>query len=106
MSAVVAFTGDEPWFTNSRSWSIILDFAMSGMDGPTRDEYEWYLDTVGLDFESVPPTKRAEVSTWFSAVIRDLRDNHSAEHGWATDDDHRHFQELIDKLQREAGTPH
>lgn len=70
MAADVVFTAEDPWYTNSESWYGILEFAMSGLEGPAREEYARYaVAPLGIDFTSLPDDKSAEVARWLSGTV-------------------------------------
>jgi hypothetical protein len=101
MSAIVVFSEGEPWFTNSHTWSIILDCAMQGLDSIRRDEYEWYIDGVGLDFTSLSREKSVEVASWFIPIIDQFQGDLGVEHGWGNEPDRAHFRDLANRLLKE-----
>jgi hypothetical protein len=99
MSAVVSFGGGEVWFTNSRAWGLILEEGMGRLDAKTRDEFEWYADSIGIDFTEIESDKRAGVAAWLLGVIDDLRGELGASFGWNTEEDKVHFDQLSELLR-------
>lgn len=99
MSAVVSFGGGEVWFTNSRAWGLILEEGMGRLDAKTRDEFEWYADSVGIDFAGIEDSKRAGVAAWLLGVIDDMRGELGASLGWNTEKDRVHFDQLAELLR-------
>jgi hypothetical protein len=70
MAADVVFTAEDPWYTNSGSWHGIVEFAMSGLEAPAREEYRQYaVAPLGIDFTCLPDDKSVEVARWLSAAI-------------------------------------
>jgi hypothetical protein len=70
MAADVVFTAEDPWYTNSQSWHGIVEFAMSGLAAPAREEYRQHVTApLGTDFTSLPDDKSVEVARWLSGAI-------------------------------------
>ena len=69
MAADVVFTAQSPWYTNSRSWNAITEYALRDLDEPARGEYQGYVDVLGVDFTFLPDAKAAELARWLSRVI-------------------------------------
>jgi hypothetical protein len=99
MSAIVVSDIDENWFTNSYSWSIILDLGMARLDAEKRDEYEWFANTIGMNFTSIDASKRREAAEWLLGVVDDLQGPLGAEYNWDTEKDRSHLAELSTMLR-------
>ena len=98
MAADVVFTAEDPWYTSSESWYGILEFAMSDLQPPTREEYKRYVSApLGIDFTSLPDDKSVEVARWFSGVIERML----AATTWENERSLAHMQELARKLHSE-----
>ena|SRR5581483_3894533 len=94
MSALVTSDEDEDWYTNSRTWSIILERAMAPLDMPARSEYERYANAIGIDFTLIEVSKRAQLASWLLAVIDDLQGPLASVYGWDTGRDRARLREL------------
>ncbi|MFE1958567.1 hypothetical protein [Streptomyces sp. NPDC059479] len=81
MSAIVAFSEGDPWFTNSHNWSVILRRAMDAVRPADRQSFDWFLNETGLDFPSVPPADRSSVARLMLGVIEELESEHTAQAG-------------------------
>jgi hypothetical protein len=98
MAADVVFTAEDPWYTSSESWYTILEFAMSDLQPPAREEYKRYVSApLGIDFTSLPDDKSVEVACWFTGVIERML----AEGMWESERSRAHMQELARKLHSE-----
>ena len=70
MAADVVFTAEDPWYTNSESWYGIVEFAMSDLEAPAREEYRGYvIAPLGIDFTCLPDDESVEVARWLSGAI-------------------------------------
>lgn len=105
MAADVVFTAEDPWYTSSESWYGILEYAMSDLEAPTREEYGRYVSApLGIDFTSLPDDKAAEVARWLGRIVESML----AAGTWESERSRAHMQELTRKLNselqvREAG---
>lgn len=99
MSATIKSDNGELWFTNSRAWSLILEEGMRRLDTETRDEYEWYADSVGIDFSEIQDDKRRAVARWLLGVVDDLKGELGVDLGWNNQGDHVHFDELSEMMR-------
>jgi hypothetical protein len=100
MAADVVFTDGKTWFTNSYTWNQILEHAMGGLSESLKDEYEWYVNVIGLDFTLVPDEKIAEIANWLAGVVEDLLRDPAPK--WTSDTDRRHMEDLAKRLRGEA----
>ncbi|KAB8187610.1 hypothetical protein [Microbispora catharanthi] len=90
------------WFTNSRTWSIILERAMRVVDQAKRTEYARHADKIGIDFTLIDAENRPEIAQWLLETIEALSGPEAAEHGWDTEADKSHLQDLAAMLRRMA----
>ena len=98
MAADVVFTAEDPWYTSSQSWYGIMEFAMSGLEAPAREEYRGYgVAPLGTGFTSLPADKAVEVARWLSGVIETML----AARTWADERSRARMQELARKLRAE-----
>jgi hypothetical protein len=99
MAADVVFSAEDPWYTNSESWYRILEFAMSDLAAPVKEEYERYVRApLGIDFTTMPDDKSAEVARWLSGVIERML----AARAWEDERSLAHLRELTRKLHSEV----
>lgn len=98
MAADVVFTTGEPWYTNSESWHRIAGFALSGLEGPSREEYARYVSAPpGIDFPSLPAGKPAEVARWLCRAVEAML----AVNTWEDTRSQTHVRELARRLHSE-----
>ncbi|GAA1999771.1 hypothetical protein [Catenulispora subtropica] len=102
MSAIVVSDEGDDWFTNSYTWSTILEIAFGAIEQEQRDRYRKYANTIGADFELMPEEVRPEIAGWLLAAIEDLLGPAGAEHGWDKPSDREHLGELAGMLRRMA----
>jgi hypothetical protein len=102
VSAIVTSDEDRNWFTNSLTWLTILEAAMESVEADKREEYEWYADSLGIDFTLIPPLKRVELARWLLPTIERFCGEEGVRHGWASDRDRAHLQDLADMLRHMA----
>jgi len=100
MAADVVFTEGKPWYTNSYSWDQITSHAMGVLSESLRNEYEYYIDVIGIDFTAMPDEKAVEVSAWLAGIIEGMLEDHEA--SWTGESDRRHVGDLIHRLREEA----
>jgi hypothetical protein len=98
MAADVVFTAEGPWYTSSKSWHEILEFAKGGPGAPVQEQYEQYVSApLGIDFTSLPDGKSVEVARWLSGVIERMLTSRM----WENERSLAHMQELTRKLRSE-----
>jgi hypothetical protein len=102
MSAIVTSPEDEDWYTNSRSWSIILDRAMRDLTSTERDEFVKHAGPIGVNFRFVDEPERPRVARWLLRAVEALAGPEAAEHDWATDANRSHLEEVAVMLRRIA----
>lgn len=99
MSALVTSDEDQDWYTNSRTWSIILEYAAAPLDAGTRSELEQYANTIGIDFTLIEVSKRSQLANWLLVAVNELQGPLAAQYGWDTDRDRSHLRELSKILE-------
>jgi len=102
MSAIVTSPEDEDWFTNSHSWSIIMDRARQEVEAGKHDEFDKHASTIGVNFRFIEPPQRPQVARWLLRAVEALAGPEAAEHGWATEANRAHLEELAVMLRRIA----
>jgi hypothetical protein len=100
MSAIVTSPEDEDWYTNSRSWSIILDHAMRELTPAEQDEFSKHAGPIGLNFRFVDEPQRPQVARWLLRAVEALSGPEAAGQGWADDSNRAHLNELAVMLRQ------
>lgn len=98
MAADVVFTTESPWYTNSYTWNMITEYAISSQGDPAGSDYQEYLDVLGIDFTFMPDDKAVKVAGWLSGVIERML---AEDEIGANEADRAHTQELVRKLHSE-----
>jgi hypothetical protein len=101
MSAVIVFTEGDPWFINSRNWSVILERAMAEVQPADRQSFDWFLNETGLDFPSVEPADRSSVARMMLSVMERLQVELSTQTEWDVVASGLHYGDLVSKLRNE-----
>jgi hypothetical protein len=99
MSAVVVTPDDQDWYTNNQSWTIILDRFFQEVGPEKQDEFEWYADTIGINFSLIDEAKRAPVAQALLRTVEALTGPEAAEHGWDDDTNRIHLGKLAALLR-------
>lgn len=100
MSALVSTPDGRDWYTNNRAWSIILDRFFQEVGPEKRDEFEWYANTVGINFPLMDPEKRPAVAQALLRTAEALAGPEAAEHGWDDDSNRTRLEELAVMLRQ------
>ncbi|WP_329447119.1 hypothetical protein [Streptomyces canus] len=101
MSAVIVFTEGDPWFINSRNWSVILERIMVAVQPADRDSFDWFLNETGLDFPSVEPVGRSSVARLVLSVVEQLQVELSIKAEWDAVASGPYYGDLVSKLRNE-----
>ncbi|MFJ9758315.1 hypothetical protein [Streptomyces sp. NPDC101149] len=101
MSAVVVFTEGDPWFINSRNWSVILERIMVAVQPADRPSFDWFLNETGLHFPSVEPTDRNSVARMVLSVVDELQVELSVKAEWDMAPSGSYYGDLVSKLRNE-----
>lgn len=104
MSAIVTSPEDVDWYVNNRGWHIIRDRARRGVEPGLRDEFEGHVGVIGVDFRFVEPWQRPRVAQWLLTAVEALAGPEAAEHGWDSEADRVHLEEVADMLRRVVRT--
>jgi hypothetical protein len=99
MSAIVTSPEDHDWYTNSRSWSIILDQAMRELAPAERDEFVKHAGPIGLNFRFVDEPQRTQVAGWLLRAVEALSGPEAAGQGWDDENNRAHLAELAVMLR-------
>jgi hypothetical protein len=98
MAADVVFTAEDPWYTSSESWYEISEFALGGLEGRTREEYEGLVSgPLGIDFTFLSDDKAVEVARWLSGALEKML----AAGTWEDERSRAFIEELARKLRSE-----
>ncbi|WP_438305907.1 hypothetical protein ACSHXN_39970 [Streptomyces sp. HUAS TT11] len=101
MSAVVVFTEGDPWFINSRNWSVILERIMVAVQPGDRQSFDWFLNETGLHFPSVEPVDRNSVARVVLSVVEELQVETSVKTEWDAVASGPYYGDLVSKLRNE-----
>ncbi|MET8585350.1 hypothetical protein ABZX39_31380 [Streptomyces collinus] len=101
MSAVIVFTEDDPWFINSRNWSVILERIMVTVQPVDRRSFDWFLNETGLDFPSIEPADRNSVARMVLSVVEELQVELSVKAGCDVVASGPYYGDLVSKLRND-----
>ncbi|MGW2067321.1 hypothetical protein ACWCPK_02670 [Streptomyces sp. NPDC001953] len=101
MSAVIVFTEGDPWFINSRNWSVILERIVVAVQPADRQSFDWFLNGTGLHFPSVEPVDRNSVARMVLSVVEGLQVELSGKDEWDVVASRPDYGDLMSKLRNE-----